>query len=422
MPFQKPFREAIDYFRQKINLPTKTWRDMEGRAHDRAFVVAGATKEALLNDLRKAVDDAIAGGVRLDEFNRSFEKIAARHGWTGWKGAGTAAGRAWRARTIYETSLRTAYAAGRYRQMSDPDMVKVRPYWQYRHGFTRKPKSPRLNHLRLDGLVLRCDDPAWDKIYPPNGWGCTCGVVPLSQRQLARMGKTGPDASPHLPARPVEDPATGETVQVPEGIGFGFDHAPGKDWAEGLIPPELQKPLRSGDDTPDKGSAPPADLVPLRDIARPSRAPELPEGKPAEYYVDAVLGMVGARRGPDGAKLVRDRAGHAIAVSDSMFKDGAGAWKVFKAARATSLLKAFEALTDPDEIWVDWEKRQDTGTMQLKRRYLRLDPAKAVFAAFSWGNNGWAGNTLFATTGNKPEGERYIEKQRHGALLYRRKK
>jgi len=414
--FNRPFGEALDYFRQKVNLPTKTWRDIEGRTHDRTFVVAGATKEALLNDLRKAVDDAIAKGTRLDEFTRQFDQIASKNGWTGFKGDGSAAGRAWRARTIYETNIRTAYAAGRYRQMTDPDMQKLRPYWQYKHGFIRKPKAPRSSHLALDGMILRCDDPAWDELYPPNGWGCTCGVVPLSRRQLERLGRSAPDPSPNLPRRKVADPATGAVESVPQGIGFGWNHAPGKDWTDGVIPPELQKPLTAGADTPDAGSPPAKNLPPLREFARPSRAPELPEDKPAEFYVDKILDIVGARRGPDGAKLIRDKAGQTIAISDSMFKQGNGEWKVFKHNRATQLLRAFEAITDPDEIWVDWEKRRDTGEMQLKRRYVRFDPLKAVFSAFSWSNDGWQGSSLFPTK------EAYIEGQRHGALLYRRPK
>ncbi|WP_150212871.1 PBECR2 nuclease fold domain-containing protein [Candidatus Tokpelaia sp.] len=377
--------------------------------------------EFMFYDLRQAVDDALAKGTRLDEFTKNFESTAAKHGWTGWTGEGSPAGRAWRARTIYETNLRTAYAAGRYKQMTDPDMVKARPYWQYKHGFTRRPKAPRSHHLALDGLILRCDDLAWNEIYPPNGWGCTCGVVPLSRRQMERLGRTEPDPSPNLPKRRVIDPATGETELVPQGISPGWNHAPGKDWAEGLIPKELQKPLADSRDTPDKGTPPPANLVPLRQIARPSKAEELPEGKSAEYYVDRILAAVGARRGPDGAKLIRDKAGQVVAVSDAMFKDGAGHWKVFKAGRAGNLLKAFEALTDPDEIWVDWERRRDTGEMQLKRRYVRFDPDLAVFSAFSWGKDGWGGSTLFPTRGSSGKRERYIEGQRHGALLYRRK-
>ena len=39
-----PFQEQIDFFRQKLNLPTEHWNDIWRDAHDRAFVVAGATK------------------------------------------------------------------------------------------------------------------------------------------------------------------------------------------------------------------------------------------------------------------------------------------------------------------------------------------------------------------------------------------
>ncbi|KAA6405954.1 PBECR2 nuclease fold domain-containing protein [Candidatus Tokpelaia sp.] len=60
--------------------------------------------------------------------------------------------------------------------------------------------------------------------------------------------------------------------------------------------------------------------------------------------------------------------------------------------------------------------------LPLKCRYVRFDPIRAVFSAFSWGSTGWSGNTLFSTKGNKEKDERYIERQQHGALLYRRKK
>jgi hypothetical protein len=52
----------------------------------------------------------------------------ATHGWD-FKG-----GRNWRTRVIYQTNLQTSYAAGRYQQLTDPDMLKVRPYWRYVHS------------------------------------------------------------------------------------------------------------------------------------------------------------------------------------------------------------------------------------------------------------------------------------------------
>ena len=38
------FLPAIEFFRQKVNLPTQTWRDLWQAAHARAFVVAGVCR------------------------------------------------------------------------------------------------------------------------------------------------------------------------------------------------------------------------------------------------------------------------------------------------------------------------------------------------------------------------------------------
>jgi len=125
--FKLPFPEQIDFFRQKQNLPTERYDDILKEAHDRAFVVAGAMKADLLNDLRKAVDKAIAEGKTIDWFRKEFEAIVQKHGWEGWTGSDTKAGRDWRTRVIYKTNLSASYAAGRWQQLHDPDLLKGRP-------------------------------------------------------------------------------------------------------------------------------------------------------------------------------------------------------------------------------------------------------------------------------------------------------
>ena len=126
-----PFNEAIKFFRQKINLPTEKWTDIMDGMHSRAFVVAGAMKSELLSDLRTAVDKAISKGTSLGEFRKDFDKAVKKYGWS-YKGQ-----RGWRTATIFNTNVRTAYAAGKYKQMQDPDILKALPYWRYRtldHG------------------------------------------------------------------------------------------------------------------------------------------------------------------------------------------------------------------------------------------------------------------------------------------------
>ena len=234
------FAEQIRFFRRKLNLPTEHWRSIERAAHDRAFVVAGAMKADLLADLRKAVDEAVRGE-SLDSFRSNFLSIVAKHGWTGWTGEDSPAGIAWRTRVIYQTNLATSYAAGRWEQLHDPQLLARRPYWRYVHSDAHKP---RVQHKAWGdiGLTLRHDHPFWQTHYPPNGWGCGCYVTAVRAPQ-------GADADQPPPGWDAVDARTG----APPGIDKGWDYAPGARADEDLrrfvqeklitYPPAIEKAL-----------------------------------------------------------------------------------------------------------------------------------------------------------------------------------
>lgn len=168
---RQQFQEQIDFFKKKLNLPTERWDDIKHGAHDRAFIVAGAKKADLLNDLRAAVLKANQGA-SIGEFRKAFAAAVKNSGWTGWTGSGTTAGVAWRTRVIYQTNIATSYAAGRWKQLNDPELLKVRPYWRYIHSDS--VLSPRPQHKAWGdaGLTLRHDHPFWKTHFPPNGWNC----------------------------------------------------------------------------------------------------------------------------------------------------------------------------------------------------------------------------------------------------------
>lgn len=214
-----PFDEAIEFFRGKTNVDTESWRDVWGAAHSRSFSVAGAAGNALLSDFRKEIDRAIADGTTLDEFRKGFDDIVTKHGWD-YKGE-----RNWRTRVIFQTNLRTAYAAGRYAQLTLPETLEAFPFWQYQHSGS---VHPRLDHLSWDGKAWRANNPVWSKRYPPNGFGCGCFVIPLSPADMARQGKSGPDA--------VLDNETldGGT----RGVDPSFDYNPGQSWLSSGRPGE----------------------------------------------------------------------------------------------------------------------------------------------------------------------------------------
>lgn len=71
------------------------------------------------------------------------------------------------------------------------NLVSIGTQWiEYR---TVGDERVRDAHKKLDGLVLSIDSPVWNRIYPPNAWGCRCSVVPADK-----------------PANPVSDSEAGK--------------------------------------------------------------------------------------------------------------------------------------------------------------------------------------------------------------------
>jgi hypothetical protein len=408
---QLPFQEAIDFLKGKVNIPTKRWDDLLRQGQVRGFTVAGITRDDWLSEIRTAVEKAKIEGKGLQNFQKTFNDFIDRTGWQfNARGKTEDERRAWRARLIYKTNMRVSYMAGRYKQMTDPDVLKYRPYWKYRHS---DALHPRKLHLAWDGLVLSADDPWWNVHYPPNGWGCGCDVVGLSERQLKALGKSGPDEAPADASYQSKDPRTGQAETRHPGIDRGWDYNPGKEWLDGVVPTELQKPLSA------MGGIKPADLPPLPE-PRPSKADLLAAGLSGEAYIAKFMDAFDLK--PAEAGYHRDPSGGIVTISRSMFqqRDPQGAvvgLKATKFERGRFALLLAEAIKDPDEIWADWAVNAAGGTV-LRRAYIRrfsLGKSGSVFVRFEWSKDGWTAITAFDTkTG-------YLEKYRAGALLYRQK-
>lgn len=213
-----PFDEAIAFFRQKVSTPTESWRDVWDAAHSKMFMVAGANSRAIVDDFRAEIDKALTQGTTLEEFRKGFDQIVKKHGWS-YKGE-----RGWRTRTIFETNLSTAYAAGRYAQMTEPDTLATFPYWQYNHSGAL---HPRLQHKAWDQKIYPASDPFWVTAYPPNGFGCGCFVIPVSASRLKRLGKSGPDRAPDLDQLGTDQPL---------GVDPSFAYNPGMAWLKQTAP------------------------------------------------------------------------------------------------------------------------------------------------------------------------------------------
>ncbi|WP_347268170.1 PBECR2 nuclease fold domain-containing protein [Paracoccus sp. (in: a-proteobacteria)] len=388
--------------------------------HDRAFVVAGATDMAMLEEFHAAVVEG-ARTHDIKTFAGEFDRLVEKYGWD-HKG-----GRDWRIRTIFETNIRTSHMAGRLKQMRDPDMVKARPYWMYVHADTRIPLNPRELHLAWDGMVLMWDDPWWDIYFPPNDWKCSCGVRTLSEGQLRRLGKPGPDPAPEIIRKPYTHEASGVTVDQPEGTGYGWDYMPGDLWERGLVPSAL---IEDGGGLIHEGRHAviidePSPLAELVASSRPFTAQPLAEGLAPEDYVRAFLEPFGADIGR--AVLWQDASGAYVPVSDGFFRDRSGMWKIGKRGRDTFTPLMAETLMDPDEIWLGVAAKQDPvredlQELLLDRRYVRVDPDKGVLVVMQIGRRWWEPITIYLPQDRKgiPEAAG-IQSRRGGKLLWKRK-
>lgn len=217
--FGLPMREAVEFFRRKIRVPTRTWTDLWHGQHARGFMVAGAMRDELLKDFQTALARALEEGTTLAQFRTEFDQIVARHGWQ-FRG-----GRNWRSRVIFDTNLRTANAAGKWAQIQR--LREERPFLRY---VAVLDERTRPEHAAYHGIILRSDDPWWDTHLPPNGWYCRCTVQSLSERDLERRGLEPSTAAPQerIVRKVVRDTQGSRVVEVPEGIDPGFAYNPGK--------------------------------------------------------------------------------------------------------------------------------------------------------------------------------------------------
>lgn len=393
-PFGLPPEEALRWFREKGYALTFDWRDMQRGSHARAFTVAKATQLDILADIRDELDKAIRGGGTLAEFRKALKPTLQKKGWWGEKEVPeldvdlnptgetklVQLGSARRLRTIYETNLRTAQAAGRWERAQRTKAA--RPYGRY---VCLVDGAERAEHRAWHGTVLPLDHPWWSTHAPPNGWGCRCKMQQLSQRELDRLRGQGLEVherEPHSEDTVWTNPRTGQRLIVPKGIDPGFDYNPGTE-PRGFVPP------------PKKGTE--IALTPVRDYrdeGRPS-VKELRDAGELEEVVDRwhdVTGLKDAAErwrkmlgGKDSAE-VTDPRGRQVTFSTRVlmhwFREAPGKGEAADATtrrskaalnsaigRASFAPRAKQTIEAPLEMWLQPSRRRD-GSVVMRTMYI----------------------------------------------------
>ena len=403
-----PFTKAIEYFRQKVNLPTERWTDIERGMHSRAFVAAGAQKSDLLIDLRASVDKAISQGTTLQTFRNEFDETVKKHGWN-YKGSF-----GWRSKVIYETNLSVAYSAARDAQMRDPDVLKAFPYWRYRHDPARK--EPRPEHVAWDNLTLRANDPWWDTHDPPKEYGCHCWKEVVSQEEFD-AGTTGD--TPTLKTQAPDDgtyewtnPSTSQTRTIPNGVGPGWDYSPGKTaWGQQLSDDAMEGWKKQGAAAWERLT--PGDAV--------------SEGRPAEIPIDETVAKT-SRVVNTEAELATMIRG-VIGGEEKTFSYQRGNFTDVVHVNASTLARHVdparsefvellpELLATPFEIWLSFEQHKGTGQTVLRERFIKgAKIGKEGYLMVCQANRGLMESWTFLPARNLA----YLQKQRVGRLIWKR--
>lgn len=175
---QLPNQEAIENIAQRLAVPKDVFAAMSGDAKRRAFTIATVEQARILEAAQQVLADAVGSGWDVRMFRASLDakfeelgatKLAKHH-----------------LENVFRTNVMTAYGETRRAVMSSPKIVEKRPYWMW-VAVTTDGRA-RKTHAAANGLVVRADDPMWQRVRCPAGHQCRCLIRNLTEAQAFARG------------------------------------------------------------------------------------------------------------------------------------------------------------------------------------------------------------------------------------------
>lgn len=239
---------SLNYLSNKKLVQGFSHYDVWLKEHQIAFTVAKMMDDDMLAEVKTALESAIKNGTDFNTFKKQLVPYLMSRGWWGEQVMGdpltgeikkVQLGSFRRLKTIFETNLSTAYAAGKWARISDSS--DEFPYLKYIPSVSDKKRD---THKKYYNQIWRVNDPIWQSIFPPNGYGCKCSVRQLNEKQALRERhediKNQPESftdeqKANAKAGIIDDknivkwvdftnPRTGEIVRVPDNITPSFAH------------------------------------------------------------------------------------------------------------------------------------------------------------------------------------------------------
>lgn len=171
------FHEALDWFKQRV--PGVDTGKAGDRARGNAFRVAGILELDAVQTVFSEIGRAVEKGTTLADFKaRVREKL------------GTYSPQGAHLETVFRNWTQTSYNAGRYYQMSAPDVARFRPYWMY--DTILDDRTTEVCRV-CNGTVKLSSDSWWDRHWPPQHHRCRSSVRNLRASEAVRRGITETD-------------------------------------------------------------------------------------------------------------------------------------------------------------------------------------------------------------------------------------
>ncbi|HMJ56839.1 MAG TPA: phage minor head protein [Polyangiaceae bacterium] len=172
------FDEAVAWFKSRFPVTQEIADALAAYSGDRAWTIAGVSQLDIVLQTYDELLKAIENGTPLEEFQDAVEESLTE----AWGKTDSP-----RIELIFRNATQQSLNAGRWRQMTDPDVKDLRPYVKF-DGIADARQSTICEEL--DGTIVHVDD-AWLKTHSPAlHHRCRSQLVSLSASDAERQGIT----------------------------------------------------------------------------------------------------------------------------------------------------------------------------------------------------------------------------------------
>ena len=168
--------DVLDWLIAKEALSYEAYTALSDAAKVAAFSIARVEKERVVQAVQDELGRVMAGGGTVADFQEGVKALFETHG--------IAPTSDWHLETVYRTNASSAYGAAHWRELHEPGVAEMFPYYRY---LTVGDARVREEHAMMHGLVFRADDPIWQTWWPPNGYNCRCWVEELTAEEAEAM-------------------------------------------------------------------------------------------------------------------------------------------------------------------------------------------------------------------------------------------